>query len=347
MSNNIIYLNCEDDDYISDSINKKYTEYTLEECVLVRTTDTFPFDKIIQTPINGHAYDFAKSTIIGDTINNKIKQNMPSSNFQDIAKVIEEQKKYHVCFASQRTTLHFAINGLVSSHLYGNFDGRLYIIIEPLKYHLKDKSLLSLRVEDTYFNDDMLLSDEAAIIITEEKFNEIKNNPEYISTLEKFRVFVYKGQNEKKAVQKTLEQLGYDSFVVNNNGYVSGLNDDTAANKMWNLMNTLRETYNISGDPHYYSDVRIQDDSHTNELGKKTDKEHLLYIINNATTINEEVKNKILMLINREDLNPKNSNDIITEIIDTITLEEIKRLTDEFNQLFINTLKQEKNNKIK
>jgi len=42
MNNRINYLDCEGDSYIDDSREKKYDSYSLEDCVLVRTTDIFP-----------------------------------------------------------------------------------------------------------------------------------------------------------------------------------------------------------------------------------------------------------------------------------------------------------------
>lgn len=344
---NITFMNCDNDDYVADSEFDRHKEYNLDDCVLVRTTDIFPFDKIVQTPINGHAYGLDKSSIIGDSINEKIKQDYFLKGCFDIEKIIEETKKYYVCFSVQRTTIHFTINGLVSSHLYGNFENKSYIIIEPLKYHIQDKSLLSLRVEDTYFNGDMVLSDDAAIIISEEKFNEIKNNPEYISTLEKFKVFVYKGKNEKEAVKVTLEKLGYDSFITNNNGYLNGLSDNSAAYKMYQFINLLHQKYSINNERHYYSEVQQQDSLNTNKLGEKTDMEHFIYLIKNATSLTDELRENLLKIVTDNNINKKELANIIPEVISILTLEEIEKLTKQFNQQFIENIKLEKDYKIK
>lgn len=343
MNNNIIYLDCTDNLYVGDSITNKTNNYQLKNCVLIRTTNIFPFNKLIETPKNARGYSFAKSSIIGDAIIKKVKKDIAFDPFNDeeYEKLDKELKKYEVAFETFRSTIHFTINGLVSSHLYGNFDNRDFIIIEPLQYHINNKSLRALRAEDTYFNDDLYLSNEACIIIKEEKFNEIKEKEEYIDTLSKFKIFIYKGTNQSVAVKEALNYLGYDFFLINNHGYVNGLENNTAANKMWNFLDELRTNYQLSSTPHFYSKDNEQDIAKREEEGIKTDTKHFLYIVNNATTINEELKNKIIMLFNK---NKEEFKTIIPEIIEAITLKEIERLTKNFNEIFIENLKNKSNN---
>lgn len=346
--NKITYLECTKTPYsITDSRKDKYDNYQINDCILVRTTNGFPFNKIIETPKNSIAYEYDKSSIMGEAIINELRKTYKNLD------LIEEARKYNVCFKNLRTTIHFTINGLVSSHIYGNFENRPYIIIDPLKYHLKNKSLQHLGVEDTYFNDELTLSEEAAILIIEKKYNEIKNNPEYMETLSQLKVFVYKG-NPHEAIQKTLNLLGYDSFIINNHGYVNGLNDNTAANKMYTLINRLNQKYNLNNEKHFYSSINIEDLEKTNEEGKKTDMDHFLYIINNSN-IPKEIINKINEAIEKDKtkhLNLFNNyieednkylKQIIPIIIEIIGLDKIKNLTAKFNTKFIKNLKKEKN----
>lgn len=207
--NNITYLECNSDLCIDDSVLKRNDSYDLDDCVLVRTTDIFPFNGIVETPVHGNAYAFTSSDIIGEAILDVLRKKYSGDE------LLKESKKYEVCFEIFRTTIHFCINGLVTSHMYGNFEGRPYAIIEPLKHHIMDKSLCSLNACDTYFNDDMVLSDEAVLVITEDKFNEIKNDLLYVDTLSKFKIFVYRGNNQYEAVRNVLEKLGYDYFRIN------------------------------------------------------------------------------------------------------------------------------------
>ena len=47
-----------------DSVDYSDKQYTINDCILVRTTDIFPKDGIVETPINGNAYEFGKSSIM-------------------------------------------------------------------------------------------------------------------------------------------------------------------------------------------------------------------------------------------------------------------------------------------
>ena len=58
-----------------DSIEHSNKEYTINDCILVSTTDVFPMDGIVETPINGNAYGFGRSSIVGDAIAKKVREN--------------------------------------------------------------------------------------------------------------------------------------------------------------------------------------------------------------------------------------------------------------------------------
>ena len=63
--------------YISEEMykreNKSKQEYNINDCVLIRTTDVFPKDKVIKTPLNGNAYGFGSSVIFNEAIINSVK----------------------------------------------------------------------------------------------------------------------------------------------------------------------------------------------------------------------------------------------------------------------------------
>lgn len=341
----ITYLDCDNDEYISDTRKTKYKDYTLDDCALIRTTDVFPFNKTIQTPINGRATAKGRSSIIGQAISTIInKRNLSMDEFA------KESEKYYVIYETMRSTIHFCINGLVESHELGNFDSRPFIIIEPLKYHINDKSLINLKAADTYFNEDIQLSEEAAIIIREEEYKKIKNNPEYQSTLKKFNnIFVYRGNNEQQAVKEALEAMNYDNFIINKHGYVNGLNNDTSANAMYNFIDTLRKTFNIKGENHFDSELNYEESQKRIELAIQIDLNHFFYIIENSNLPNELIARiNIYYEQDKKDIETGRSNEykrlkkISEEIVECIGLKKIEELTKEFNNNYINNLKSKK-----
>ena len=193
--------------------------YTVDDCILIRTTDIFPTDKIVQTPENGNAYSFNINYMFIAAIEKKINKEQSNVNKDD----------YNIYYDICRTTTHFTINGLVSSHMYGNFDDRPYIIMEPLKHHIDEESLVGLRVEDTYFNNDIALSDEAIILIPSQHFEKIVGDYNYQETLKQFNVVVFDG-DEVHAVYYILNQLGYNAFLTSQHSYVSGEEEDKMVN---------------------------------------------------------------------------------------------------------------------
>ena len=273
---------------------------------------------------------------------NKVKEKHPDYYMTEEAgeKYSKELSEFEVCFETCRRTIHFTLNGLVGSTAYGNFDNKPFVIFEPLKYHL-DVSLKSLRVEDVYFDNNMQLSSECSILISEENFEKLTNNLEYLETLKKFKVYVYRG-NQQAAVSQVLSDLGYDSFLVSSNGYTNGLNDGMSASNMWKFVNDFAIKNNISLDKHFYSQINLEDSEIRNKKSNEVDKLHLNYILDNSN-VSVELKNKIVLLLNE---NPYFLDPLMDELVEQIGLEQIKKLTREFNKIYIKELNSTKSKTI-
>lgn len=321
-----------------DSVDYIDKEYTINDCVLVRTTDIFPMDGIVETPINGNAYEFGRSSIIGEAISKKVREKHPNYYMTEEAgeKYSKELAEFEVCFETCRRTIHFAMNGLVGTTAYGNFDNKPFVIFEPLKYHL-DPSLKCLRVEDVYFDNDMRLSNECSILLEENYLKENSNNLEFLEQLKKFKVYVYRG-NQQAAVSKVLSDLGYDSFLISSNGYSNGLSDGMAASKMWRFVNNFATQNNISLDRHFTSQINYEDSIARQEKGREIDIKHVTYILDNST-VSEELKNKIVPLLYEH---PSYLEPLMDDLVNELGLEQIKQLTKEFNDLYIKELNSSK-----
>lgn len=318
-----------EDPYFEDkySFDDYLISYNLGDLALVRTTGAFPFNHEVHTPLYDGAYDFGGSMYLNDTINDILREEYPDS-WQ------EEAEKFKIYFENKRDTLHFTLNGLVASSMYGNFDGRGFIIIEPLKYHI-DETMLSLRPEDTFFKGNMELSDESVIIISDKEFEKIKDDERYIHDLDKFKVFVYSGENQVLAVRDTLNYLGYDSFMISNNYYTYGTSDEYPAKMMTDFINSFAIENNISQNSHYYSKERHEELELETERTKEIDRRHLMFVLE-KTLVSEEIKNEVLMAIDyyTSYSNPDYKN-IMKGFIKEVGLETIALLTREFNDMMI------------
>lgn len=338
----IKYIDTTNMEITGDSIDYSNKEYTIDDCVLVRTTDIFPIGGIVQTPINGKAYGFGKSTIIGELISDKLRLKYPKHSYdmEEAEKFSSELSEFEVCFETCRSTIHFALNGLVGSTAYGNFDNKPFVIIEPLKQHINN-SLKSLRVEDVYFDNDMKLSNQATILISEQYFRANCNNLEFLNELKNFKVYVFKG-NQQAAVGKVLSDLGYDSFLISSNGYSNGLSEGNAANNMWNFVHEFAKENNISLDRHFYSQINYEDTMLRQEKGLEIDKLHLNYLLDNSN-VSAGLAEKIRNLIDED---PYLLNPLLEQLIEEIGLDQIKMLTKEFNNLYIRELNSTKSKTI-
>ena len=288
--------------------------YTVDDCILIRTTDIFPTDKIVQTPENGNAYSFNINYMFIAAIEKKINKEQSNVNKDD----------YNIYYDICRTTTHFTINGLVSSHMYGNFDDRPYIIMEPLKHHIDEESLVGLRVEDTYFNNDIALSDEAIILIPSQHFEKIVGDYNYQETLKQFNVVVFDG-DEVHAVNYILNQLGYNAFLTSQHSYVSGEEED----KMVNFVYDLAEERNIPVDKHCYSTVGQQDTQNRFNSMKESEMRFLNFVLD-TVAIPEILRNEIIYC--RDNGYDTVLKEHIENLVDIVGLETLKYLTQQYNQ---------------
>lgn len=341
MEDRIKYIDATNTEIIEDSLNSTNKEYSINDCVIVRTTDVFPFDGIVQSPINGNAYGFGSSLYFGEIVSEMLRNKYLNrfTNEEEEKNFFKELHEYEVVFETLRRTVHFTINGLVGSTAYGNFDNKPFVIIDPLKYHL-DNSIRGMRVEDTYFEGDLSLSNESAIVIDEGTYNKISEDPKYSNDLAKFKIYVYKG-NQQNAVSLALNDMGYDSFMVSSNGYVNGIDGHSRASKMYDFVNEYIKNNNISNERHFYSQINYEDALARNEKAEEINMMHLMYVLDNSNIPKEVIDNIKLLIEERREI-----TGLLEVVIFRIGFEQLKKLTKEFNDNYINKLKQGKNSKL-
>lgn len=304
-------------------IDDSLKSYTLDDCMLVRTTDSFPFNHEIHTPLYDGAYDFGGSIYFHYIIVDKLRE-----IYGD--KWEKEYEKYKIFSENPRDTLHFTINGLVQSHMQGDFEERRFIILEPLKYHIDD-SIRSLRPEDTYYKGNMSLSSEATLIINEDVFNEIKDNPNYTEELESYNIFVYQGNNQAMAVREVLNMIGYDSFLISNS-YYTYAGEDYPASDMTDFINEFAKNNNILQIRHSLSDDYNDEMEKRRNSAEEIDTRHLKFLLDNSD-LQIEFKNRVLDLCKYYYTDEFKT--IILELLDKIGLEKFSILTKKFNDMII------------
>lgn len=292
--------------------------YCINDCVLIRKTSVLPIDGIVETPIHGRAYGFGDSDLLHASLLKRLRQLYP--NFDQL---VEESKKYQIYFETYRRTIHFTINGIVENSLYGTFNYP-YIIIEPLKYHISDKSLEGLRVEDTYFSDDLVLSTDAILLMREEDYKKVKDS------IRGLKVSTFR-RDENQVVKEVLKEQGYDFFVVNNNGYVKGLDSGTPDQEMYEFICHYGQEHGISLDRHFYSSFNQEDARVRMEAFQEMDKAYVIYLLDSGF-VDNELSSKIRFLLD----NPYDKrflDELFDKMIEQIGLVQLHELTKNFNQM--------------
>ena len=181
-------------------VNEKKCQELLEEGIkpedfsIVRTTNGFPirgfvFGGIMAPPINTSC---CFTGMVSDE--NKSKSKMLQLRF--------------------RETIHFAINGIVSSHMDGNFENRKCIIIEPFEEHINDSNLKNVQPNDLYFDGSIRLTYEAVILTPIDVYEKEKDKEEFQELKNTYKVIVFKG-DEELAVNSVLSWLGYTFHTFN------------------------------------------------------------------------------------------------------------------------------------
>ena len=145
--------------------------------------------------------DFSMDDIVMVHATNYFPQNMILKTASDSNVTINSQNT-----VAERNTLHFSLNGKVSSHGYGNWDSTPYIFIEPIKTHIDQ--IVCLKDNDTFTYGSLKLSNDAIILINKVFFENVyKEHAEEIEK-NKSKIILFDGDSEI-VVNKILILLGY------------------------------------------------------------------------------------------------------------------------------------------
>ena len=323
--------------------------FTVDDFCLVRTTNTFPYDKELHILDNTNnplkISSFLSSTLAAILTKQKYGNNhwdyMIPDPYYDRAeegkeeeierlRKIENALEEDFCTITSfgyRTTKHFTLNGLVSSHLYGNFEDRGFIILDPLNKHISDPRLISLGEPDTYFrlekDKPLVLSDRATLLIGVNQYETFLKDERLKGQLELFNVVLYKG-NEKIATDICLSKLGYLSEDIGMWGYEMGCPMDNAVAR-------LQQTHNIPYIQDFYSDHNADDKKVLEKQFNETIRNFNLLFIERFKDKISLTLEELNMLFNYGIPEREHREGRITEIIETIGVNEILAFIAEFN----------------
>lgn len=147
-------------------------------------------------------------------------------------------QEYRYSFQKERDTVHFAVNGEVEEHLYGNnWDQSKYIVLIPLK-DIPKETIGAANEVDTFTNGGVNLTTDTVILCPESEVEKINKSNK------KAMVVGYEGENARGYGNAMVPILGCLRQGIENWEW----NSENASKEFRNLMeangiNTLHHTY--------------------------------------------------------------------------------------------------------
>ena len=326
----IITKNENHEELLEDSKYQKLQDgkYTVDDFALVRTPDYLPSDKKIlplcDTPFLTHTTNVPNSVIF------KIlqeKYNLNPFDDDDYEKLREMANRYSPLSSQYRSTIHFTLNGLVSSHSKGNFDGRNFIIIDKLSSHLGKENFRSLRMEDTFIKGPFEISDKAIILINKDKYEKLlEENP----WLQNYNVTLYTG-DEKEAVETVLLDLGITPETIGEHG--AEYSKRTPLYK--DALSNLAKTHNCSEEKHFYSDEYKEDDQKSLQIWEIFNSNFYQELCN---AFKIEPREETINFLSSYNFPRPKLEEKLKELINRIGLEEYCEFVLSYNKTLLNTL---------
>lgn len=308
-------------DLVNDKLQKGYV--TENDFMLVRATDylnsNHTLKPLYQEPFVLKIYNEFYSAFLHEyEKEHNIDLFTVSLNDEEEYERIQKEVTKDVPYSTQyRSTIHFTLNGLVSSHSKGNFDHRKFIILEPLKNQIKNGNMLSFRMEDTFFEGEMILSEDATILIDENEYETLKNEID----LSKYHVVLYRG-DAKSATEIALTKLGIVSETI--------LTDYAKDSEMMPLIRDfsekLNQDYGIEAVKHYHSKNYREDDEKNLILWDIYTQDFYTFLLNELAFTDMEQED-IINYLDEEDVRRK----FLEKLIDQYGLHQIIQIIHQYN----------------
>lgn len=312
---------------------RKNESYDANDFMLIRTTDYLENDRV-QRPLFHIPFVIKNNNPVLYAVQDILDEQNPIDFYKEEDAYNERSemiRNTYLPYSSQyRSTVHFSVNGLVSSHAKGNFSNRNFIIIDPFTHHLKNNDIRSFRMEDTFMYGDVSLSSDAVIMIQEEKYNDLVLQ---FPQLEQFNIVLYKG-DETKAVEMYLTSIGIISEKINEHG----AEEHRCSNQIRNFRTKLKTNLGIDSDPHWLSKEYKSDDENNLLIWDYYNNLFYTFLLNKLGVMEPEYSVRLNDLMDMgKDFENK---DYIKMIIKKIGLDEFKQIVDAYNFEILKSISQ-------
>lgn len=328
-------------------VKKEKGYYDAEDIVLVRSTGFLPQNREIIS-ISNIPFVTKMQSAIEFALNDYLKENNQTIKqiAEELSKIDERDHDKIEALAKERekilseisrksdelspfltyyrSTIHFCLNGLVTNHSRGTFEGD-FIIIEPFKHHVSDSSILSVRPEDTYFKDNIELSKDTVVLVDEKNKEDIES---WVDK-DKYNVVFYKG-DKFIAVRMQLIKMGIVPEEVKEH--------NIADSKTSSMITDFIARNNYDTISHFNSEIKREDALKTDKLNRKYQIQFYSYLSDFIS--DQGLRGKLLFEINNEDINLFSLMPICEEIIKYLGIEKYAEIVNVYNEKIIENIAQ-------
>ena len=232
----------------------------IDNIALVRAMDYIPFEGIIK-PIShvpylckksGSEFSFQLRKLLNElniTPKMDYSRNTEEGYFDSIvAEGARIEREYLPYESDYNSMVLFSINGLCpddSEMGFGNntFSNKKVAVIEPLKYHLEET--ISLVPTDTSLKGDVVLSNEAILLIEEELYQSLSFEQKNILNKNNFKIVTFNG-TLKEAIKKELLSSGrYSAEDLSLSSSTGGIKPSSTSEALKECLNNIATEYGL------------------------------------------------------------------------------------------------------
>lgn len=192
----------------------------MRKIAIVRAINYLPFGGVLKSLADTPNLVIDK----GSEFRSKIKDLLVSegilklNGFRSISEMIEEINRVIVDYlpysSNYNSVILFSLNGLVPDDIEAGFANNTFsnrdiVVIDDLNYHLDHSDVVSIVATDTAIRGDVILSDDAVIMIRKERYDSLNEKEKSMLSCDgKINVKIFEG-DLRTAVENTLLEMGY------------------------------------------------------------------------------------------------------------------------------------------
>lgn len=309
--------------------------YDVNDFVLIRATDflnqNHTIEPICKIPFVVHTNNVAHSAI-QNILREKYNINFDSTeekykNFNNLT------RQYSPLSTQYRSTTHYTLNGLVSNHSKGSFNDKNFIVIDKLNKHLGIDNFRSIRMEDSFIYGKVKISNEAIILINEDKYKQLIEDFPFLNT---YNIVLFKG-DEKLATEILLTHMNIVPEKISEHS----AEESKRTPLHRNFLKGITNKYGIEQVKHVYSPEYSKDDEINVRLWQIYDTNFYNELFDHFG-IEKEKKDKMIAFLTAEAIDREDKTKMLQNFIMNVGLEDYQKFVVEYNNNIRNLIAQEK-----